>query len=74
MKIRYFFTQKVTACALCLMLFGLHPLLGQTPADKVTGRVTGSDGPPLIGVSVTIKGEYTRGSYTGVGLIKRLRK
>ena len=65
MKIRYFFTQKVTACALCLMLFGLHPLLGQTPADKVTGRVTGSDGPPLIGVSVTIKGEYTRGSYTG---------
>ena len=66
MKIRYFFTQKVTACALCLMLFGLHPLLGQTPADdKVSGQVTGSDGPPLIGVSVTIKGEYARGSYTG---------
>ena len=48
-----------------LMLLSLNPLFGQSPSNKVTGQVTGSDGPPLVGVSVTIKGEYARGSYTG---------
>lgn len=53
--------QKVTSLLLMLVLFPVMLMQGATPVT-ITGTVQDSNGEPLIGVSVLLKGTSTGGS------------